>query len=453
VTLRSLVDAYPLPFLVIGRDYRVVTVNEAFRRHYRTNGEDLVGRHCYELSHGNDRPCHELGEDCPYQHVQAGTDAYSCTHIHRDGSGQTHRVRVTGYVLEDADGVRLLGESLEAVSPLTEGVSDEKVDLMIGEAPAFTEARRQLLLAARSDFPVLLLGETGTGKELAAEFLHHHSPRRGEPYLTLDCTTISDPLFEAEVFGHERGAYTGSVGEKEGLFGLAHGGTLFLDEIGELSLDSQAKLLRALETGEYRRVGGQRLHRANVRVICATNRHLWELVERGLFREDLYYRISCLTVHLPALRHRRGDVPMLVRRFLANVPGSGVRQPWVTEDALALLALQDYPGNIRQLRNLVFAAVAHSPEGCIDVDGVASALRSVNGGSPMQRPADTPDDHAILVPDSGKGNGDDSTLAGIERRYIVQLLEECDGNRRAVAERLGISTRTLYRRLKQYELR
>jgi DNA-binding NtrC family response regulator len=357
-------------------------------------------------------------------------------------------VRVTVHPLESEDGRRLLGESLEIITPLIETVSSSS--MMVGEAPAFRESMSQLQLAARSEFPVLLLGETGTGKELAAGFIHRNSDRAQGPYLTLDCTTVTDSLFEAEVFGHERGAFTGSVGEKAGLFERANGGTLFLDEIGELSANSQAKLLRALEKGEFRRVGGHRTRQSDVRVICATNRHLWELVEHGHFREDLYYRIACLTVHLPALSERREDISALARSFLHHLPRVRGQYPHITERALHLLSLQDYPGNIRQLRNVVFAAASRSIDGCIDVGDVETALSVANGNSAGQRRVPR---EPTAASRGQTGASETPSLAELERRYTMDLLDELDGNRRAVAERLGISTRTLYRRLKRYGLR
>lgn len=450
LSLRSVVASYPLPFIVIDENYEVIAANDAFRRRYDIHRENLLGRHCYELSHGNDRPCHELGEDCPYQRVHESGQPYSCVHIHRDDRGVRYRVRVTVHPLEGEDGRRLLGESMEVISPLTETAGKTGPGDMVGNAPAFLDAKNQLLLAARSDFPVLLLGETGTGKELAAGFIHRNSYRADGPYLTLDCTTVTENLFEAEVFGHERGAFTGSVGEKAGLFELADGGTLFLDEIGELSANSQAKLLRALEKGEFRRVGGQRTRHSDVRVICATNRHLWELVENTRFREDLYYRIACLTVHLPALRERREDIPALAQSFLTQLPRVMGQYPHITDEAIDLLSRQSYPGNIRQLRNVVYAAAAQSLDGCIDASDVEMALRiaSGNSGGPRQ---DSPGAHEALPDRVDDPRG--LSLAELERSYTVELLKELNGNRRAVAERLGISTRTLYRRLKRYGLR
>ncbi len=187
---------------------------------------------------------------------------------------------------------------------------------MVGEAPAFTACLQQLGLVAASEIPVLLQGETGTGKELAASYIHHGSCRKFKPFVTVDCTVLTDTLFEAEVFGHARGAFTGSVGERAGLLEQANGGTLFLDEVGELPATQQAKLLRVLETGKFRRVGGRGTRKTDIRLICASNVHLWEAVQAGRFREDLYYRIACLTIRLPSLRERMEDIQVLANTLL-----------------------------------------------------------------------------------------------------------------------------------------
>ena len=228
-----------------------------------------------------------------------------------------HQVRVTAYPLRSGSGELFMGELIEPLSAIEQDRLD--CNRMVGQARTFTACMEQLKLVAATAAPVLLQGETGTGKELAASFIHGHSPRREKPFLTVDCTSLTDTLFEAEVFGHTRGAFTGSVGEKLGLFEQADGGTLFLDEVGELPMNQQAKLLRVLETGQYRRVGGRGTRKVDVRVICATNRHLWEAVQATSFREDLYYRIACLTVRLPSLRERLEDIPMLANSLLEPV--------------------------------------------------------------------------------------------------------------------------------------
>ncbi len=242
---------------------------------------------------------------------------------------------------------------------------------MVGDAPAFRKMLDRLLTAAGSEAPVLLQGETGTGKELAADFIHRHSARHAGPFQTIDCSVLTGQLFESEVFGHERGAFTGNVGEKRGLFELADGGTLFLDEIGEMPLALQAKLLRVLESGEFRRLGGNKNRRVNVRLICASNR---ELLGAPEFRSDLYYRVACLSIRLPGLRERASDIPLLTAESPAGIGRSAGRAYSIDPSALALLLDHDFPGNVRELRNILWMAAVNTPDGCIGPAQVAAAL-------------------------------------------------------------------------------
>ena len=320
---------------------------------------------------------------------------------------------------------------------------------MVGESPAFLAMIEQLQLMAQSRVPILLLGETGTGKELAAKFLHQHSERRDQPYVTIDCTNLSESLVESELFGHERGAFTGSVGKKQGLIELADGGTLFLDEIGELPTTMQSKLLRVLDTGEFRRVGGHKTLSADVRVVCATNRHLWEAVKDHQFREDLYYRIACMTVHLPALRERRQDIPLLADTLLGRLSQSTRRRYRLADAALEILQARHYSGNIRELRNDLFAAAAGSVDGWIDrpqlIKAFENAPKTVQNSTPAKNEA---------PPGLPHNDPDPATSADdIKSRHIAAVLKEQYGSRKRTAAVLGISTRTLYRKMKHYGLR
>ena len=330
---------------------------------------------------------------------------------------------------------------------------------MVGQSHTFTACMEQLKLVAATAAPVLLQGETGTGKELAASFIHQHSPRRENPFLTVDCTSLSDTLFEAEVFGHARGAYTGSVGEKAGLFEQADGGTLFLDEVGELPMNQQAKLLRILETGQYRRVGGRGNRKVDVRVICATNRHLWEAVQAATFREDLYYRIACLTVRLPNLRERLEDIPVLANSLLEPVNLTMRRQYTLAPDALDRLKTYHYPGNIRELRNILYVAATHSNNETIHAGVIDTVIGQM---ARNQAPREPSTDESATPPAPAESSGgptqarvngnSKSSLVDVEARHIRKLLDHYAGNRRQVAEDLGISERTLYRKLKKYKL-
>jgi two-component system response regulator AtoC len=309
-----------------------------------------------------------------------------------------------------------------------------------------------LKMVAAAHAPVLLQGETGTGKELAASYIHRNSSRSDQPFLTVDCTVLTEPLFEAEVFGHARGAFTGSVGERIGLFEQAHGGTLFLDEVGELPMSQQAKLLRVLETGMYRRVGGRNPRKADVRIVCATNRHLWDRVKEGQFREDLYYRIACLAVRLPPLRERIDDVGLLASALLEPISNTMSRHFSLTPAAVDRLKQYDYPGNVRELRNILFIAATHSRKGEIDVDTVSGVfeLHAQTRVQPSCHPH-TLEERSGAGPSPAAGGGA-ASLQELEARHIADLLERYAGSRKKTAQAMGISERTLYRKIKQYGL-
>jgi transcriptional regulator with PAS, ATPase and Fis domain len=448
VDLQSLVDSHKEPFVVIDRDYRILAVNQAYERMHGYSRERAVGQPCYKISHNNDAPCHESGEDCPHVNLFEVGKRDSCIHVHYDSDHRMCQVRVTAYPLHGADGELYMGELIEEISmPEERRLNGRR---MVGKSKAFVAVMEQLKMVASAQAPVLLQGETGTGKELAANFIHNNSARRDQPFMTVDCTVLTEPLFEAEVFGHARGAYTGSVGERIGLYEQADGGTLFLDEVGELPLSQQAKLLRVLESGQYRRVGGRTSRKADVRIVCATNRHLWELVTAGGFREDLYYRIACLAVRLPPLRERLDDISMLAPNLLELISRTMSRTFEVTPAAIEQLKQYHYPGNVRELRNILFIAATHSSHGNIDADTVVEVLRLHAQTRRQPCPPHTVD----AIPDTPPAPVEDTatSLQDVEAQHISQLLQQHNNNRRKVAESLGISERTLYRKLKKFDL-
>jgi two-component system response regulator AtoC len=446
VAMQSLADVHTQPFVVIDADLRVRLVNRAFEETYGVTRAGAVGQRCYQLLHtGGPRPC-PCGPDgahCPFKEVFTGTRDQVAVNTYEGELGVERLVRIQGHPLQTESGEILLGELIRADEPAdTEMDEADAGPRMVGDSGLFRQILGRLRLAARSAAPILLEGATGTGKELAADYIHRHSARAQGPFVTLDCTTLGEDLFESEVFGHERGAFTGSVGERQGLFERADGGTLFLDEIGEMPLTLQAKLLRALESGEFRRLGSDLTRRADVRVVCATNRNLRD---HPGFRQDLYFRIACVRVRMPALAQRTEDIPALARELLVRIGASANRTFEVDAEALTLLQAQSFPGNIRELRNVLWVAAMHSSDGRIDAPKIALALHSDPAGDEA---APTPPGMTAQL-SSGPSP---LTLRDLESRHVRDLLATHGGNRRTVASALKVSERTLYRKLKRYGL-
>ncbi len=320
--------------------------------------------------------------------------------------------------------------SAEAVAAPKTGAA--QVAEIEGKSPRMLEVYKLVARVAPTTATVLVVGESGTGKELVARAIHTRSPRAGKAFVPVNCTALSESLLESELFGHARGAFTGAVSAKRGLFEMANDGTLFLDEIGDMGPKMQAQLLRVLQDGEVRPVGGTESIRVDVRLVCATNRDLEADVKTGRFREDLYFRINVVTVRMPPLRERAGDIPILVRHFLAKIARRESRsEASVSPEALEVLCHHSWPGNVRELENAIERAVAVAKGNVV----LPSDLPvEVYGGSPAQ-PAEIFDDRP--------------TLSELEKRYIALILAECGGNKKKAAERLGIDRRTLYRALER----
>jgi DNA-binding NtrC family response regulator len=356
-------------------------------------------------------------------------------HRHFDHRHDPDYVAIHGSPILGSDGkVLYMGEGITSICHDTDFRFDDQ-KMVAGYCPSFMRVLDNLVTVAYTDTPVLILGETGTGKELAARLIHRKSRRAKKAFVPLDCTLFTEEMFASELFGHAKGAYTGAVEAKRGLYEEADGGTLFLDEVGDMPLAMQAKFLRALEHGTFRRMGETRLRKADVRIICATNRDLKAMVDAGLFRADLYYRINCMQVELPPLRHRRQDIPALVGHFLTN---AGKRSTRVTDRALVALSQYSFPGNVRELRNVL-------ERGCIlakgDTVDLAHLPREVI--DPTRSPAPHP-----VHAESGFFQMPDAPARRPTPEQIDAALRQAGGNRRLAAQALGISERTLYRKLK-----
>jgi len=314
---------------------------------------------------------------------------------------------------------------------------------IIGRTPSMKQVYSLIEKVADSPTTVLISGESGTGKELVARAVHDHSSRRSNPFVQVNCGAIPDNLFESELFGYEKGAFTGAVGSKPGRFELAHNGTLFLDEVGELPLDLQVKLLRVLQDGTFERVGGVRSITSDVRVVAATNRDLLREVKRGAFREDLYYRLNVIPIRLPPLRDRAEDVPLLVEHFLGKFNRRlGKQVSAISAEAMAALMAHRWPGNIRELENLMERSV-------LLAEGEVLGVKDLPGlGSPALDEGEADD-----IEDLGLKDYVRVYTARLERARIQQALEQEDGNVTRASKRLGISRKSLQTKMKEYGLR
>jgi transcriptional regulator with GAF, ATPase, and Fis domain len=314
----------------------------------------------------------------------------------------------------------------------------EKMGGMIGRSVAMRRAFAVIERVAPTDTTVLIEGETGTGKELAAEALHDESRRAGKPFIVFDCSAVSSTLIESELFGHVRGAFTGAVGDRPGAFEAAHGGTLFIDEIGELPLDLQPKLLRVLEQRSVRRVGSNTPRQVDVRIVAATNRSLALEVERGRFREDLYYRLAVIPLRLPPLRERLGDIPLLFRHFEIKLAGRTAPKNFLPESVVNAFAARSFPGNVRELRNEVARAVS------LGID-------QHRGGAPLPAPSAAVgaevDLNELLF------TGRERVAEAYERAYLERALQKTGGNVSRAAELAGVNRKFIQRAMKRFGLR
>ncbi len=311
-------------------------------------------------------------------------------------------------------------------------------DGIIGGAASMKETFEIASSVAASTANVLITGESGTGKELLARSIHYNSPRKDKPFIVLNCAALSEGVLESELFGHEKGAFTGAVATKKGRFEMAHEGTLFIDEVAEMSLNAQVKLLRVIQEHEFERVGGTRTIRCDVRLVAATNKDLAEQVRLGRFREDLYYRLNVVNIHVPPLRERREDIEPLARHFLNHFSaemGRAIEE--ISPRALSCLLAYEWPGNVRELQNAMERAVVMSRNGMV---------------TPRELPQDIRDQDEICLTVPERGGGLTEILEDLERQLIVQTLRRERGSQTRTAEVLGIKRTTLRYKMEKYGL-
>ena len=420
--LISFLETHPDPQVVMGADYRILAANAAYRRLY-AGDRNVIGQFCYSVSHGYGRPCDECGESCPLAASRTSGEPHRVLHLHHTPRGEEH---------VDVELTPIIGASgkieyfVERMLTVREASSLPAESGLVGKSPAFNRMLELVRRVAPSGTAALLLGESGTGKELVAQAIHQQSGREHGPFVVVECSGLTETLFESELFGYEKGAFTGASQRKIGLVESAAGGTLFLDEVGDIPLALQVKLLRLLETGTFRRVGGVETLRADFRLIAATHRDLKLMVERGSFRRDLYYRLSVFPIYLPALRERREDIALLAETLLTRLaPG---RAYTLSAVARARLQAYDYPGNIRELRNILERAMLMADGDTLLPEHLPPELAGEAKG-------EIPDEE-VIVP-----------LETAELRYLQWALARHGGDRKSLAAQLGISERTLYRKL------
>ena len=418
---RDLLRRLDDPAILLSLDYEILETNGAYERVYG-DGSPLAGRRCYAVSHRYDAPCDQAGETCPLHDCVRTQQRAEVLHIHYTPRGEAYVNVETLPVFGDDVEIACLLEVMHTVDiARTEAHGDE----LVGRSPAFQRTMALVQRISRSNTNVLLLGESGTGKELVAHTLHRLSPRADGPFVPVECSGLPAQLFESELFGHARGAFTNAFRDKPGLVEAATGGTLFLDEIGDIPPADQVKILRLLETRRFRRVGDVEAKTADFRLICATHRNLREMVERGEFREDLFYRLNVFEIELPPLRDRVADLELLIESMITRIqPG---RRVGLSAAALTLLRRYGFPGNVRELKNLVERALV-----LCDGDELLPEhfpARCAEGPSP----GDTAE---AIRP-----------LAEIEADYLRRAVALHDGDRRSLAAKLGVSERALYRKL------
>ncbi len=426
--IARMLDTYEHPAILVSPDYEILATNDLYREAFGLIDRNHGPARCYRVSHNFDRPCDQAGEDCPLSAAARSGRRERVLHIHQTPRGEEH-VDVEMLPILGEDGVlQYFVELLKPVSIAGAGIGDQE---MVGTSPAFNQMVNLISRVAPSNAAVLLQGESGTGKELAARALHLASTRAAGALVTLECAGLSESLFESELFGHVKGAFTGANYTRQGLAEAAHGGTLFLDEIGDVPLPLQVKLLRLIETGTYRPVGSTQVKQADFRLVCATHKNLERMVEEGSFRQDLYYRINVFPIRLPSLAERAEDLPLLARTILRNSKGEGGKTFHLTESALALLKAHHYRGNIRELRNILSRAMVLANTNVLD----PAVIRQSLGISPAKG-TEVASEHDLSLKDH-------------ELRYLQQLMLAYNNDREAVAAIAGISVRSLYRKLQQ----
>ena len=406
---------------------RILFFNRAAERITGYSREEVVGRDCHQVF--GSPFCGAKCSFCAQPPSDLSHHTYTVNATTRTGETRSIEMSVTGMHDEGGNFVGVLA----AFRDLTDMIS---LRLRLGELTSFSgivgrdsrilDLFEQIRNLAATDYPVHITGETGTGKELVANAIHNESPRAGGPFVPVNCGALPEGLLESELFGHVKGAFSGAIRDKKGRFELAHGGTIFLDEVSELPRHMQVKLLRVLQEGNFERVGGERTISVDVRVISATNKDLKREMEKGNFREDLFYRLSVVPVRIPALRERKTDIPLLVSHFLKLAARGGKKPATLSREALSLMMDYPWPGNVRELQNAVHFALVKSRSGSIQPEHLPLELRKMTCSPAKPGPE-----------------------CRLTEQAVTEVLARTGGNRSRAAKLLGVGRATLYRFLEK----
>ncbi|MBE9540420.1 MAG: sigma 54-interacting transcriptional regulator [Proteobacteria bacterium] len=416
-----MLDSYEHPAILVNPEYQILATNDLYQEKFGLIDSAGEPARCYKVSHDYDRPCDQAGEECPLAAATRSGQRERVLHIHQTPRGEEHVDVEMLPILDEQGALQFFVELLKPV-PIAGAGGDKP---MVGASPGFNRMLELITRVGPSNAAVLLLGESGTGKELAARTLHQASLRSDKSLVTLECAGLSETLFESELFGHVKGAFTGANYTRQGLAEAANGGTLFLDEIGDIPYPLQVKLLRLIETGTYRPVGSNQPKQTDFRLVCATHKNLEQMVDAGEFRQDLYYRINVFPIHMPSLAERLEDLPLLARTMLQDKDGNKAYH--LTESAMTILKAHRYRGNIRELRNIMSRAVVLTNTNVIDQSVIRQCL-DVGAGTAV--PAEM-------------------SLKEVEEHYLEQLMRSHHNDKDKVAAIAGISVRSLYRKLQE----
>lgn len=413
----KMLDGYEHPAILVTADYKILATNDLYAERFgEINPEQ--SNYCYQVSHGYTKPCDQAGEDCPLIAAKSSLRKERVLHIHQTPRGKEH-VDVELLPITESGKVKYF---VELLKPVAIASAEDSSQNWVGNSPAFNRTVELITRVGPSDASVLLLGESGSGKELAAHALHNASLRKDNAMVTLECAGLTESLFESELFGYVKGAFTGATHDKPGLAEAANGGTLFLDEIADIPYPLQVKLLRLLETGTYRPVGSTEPKTTLFRLICATHKNIEKLVEENIFRQDLYYRINVFPIHIPSLQERNEDIPVIAKTLLKKITPEA--DFVLTSTAVSQLQKHHYRGNIRELRNILTRATVLANTNVIDKHVLDQCFKI-----------------------NTQHEKEESDLKTLEKNYLESLMEKYPDDKEKVAKIAGISVRSLYRKL------